>query len=100
MVAVNPVNYGKPFKLSCVEAIAASLFLAGFEEDSKILLSHFKWGVSFLDVNNDVFSLYQQCQTSEEIKIKEIQFLDEEKNKKINNIGFNDIVFSDNEEIE
>lgn len=98
MVAVNPVNYGKPLKLSCVEAIAATLFLAGFEDDSKKLLSHFKWGVSFLDVNKDVFSLYQQCKLSEEIKIKEIEFLEGEKNKKLNNIGFNDIVFSEDEE--
>ena len=32
MVAVNPVNYGKIFKLSCAEALAAGLFLIGYKE--------------------------------------------------------------------
>ena len=32
MVAVNPVNYGKVFKLSCAEALAAGLFLVGHRD--------------------------------------------------------------------
>ena len=59
MTAVNPVNYGKAYKLSCVEAIAATLFLGGFYDETDFVLSHFKWGKSFLDVNKELFDNYQ-----------------------------------------
>ena len=35
MLASNPVNHGKPFKLNCAEALAASLLLGGFHEEAR-----------------------------------------------------------------
>lgn len=99
MVAVNPVNYGKPYKLSCVEAIAASFKLAGFHDDADFILSHFKWGSSFLDVNRDVFNLYDKSNSSDELRQIEEKFLhDENEERKKKKIGFEDIHFSDEEE--
>jgi hypothetical protein len=44
LIAANPINYGKPCKLSCVEAISAAMFIAGLKEEAKFYLSKFSWG--------------------------------------------------------
>ena len=41
LLAANPVNWGKPGKLTTVEALAASLYLMGRVEQCKELLSKF-----------------------------------------------------------
>lgn len=51
LVAANPVNYGKPFKLNCVEALAASFYICGLDEYGDQLLSKFSWGHSFFNLN-------------------------------------------------
>ena len=51
MLAVNPVNYGKPYKLSCAEAIAATLLLTGYAEEAVEVMNKFKWGLPFFNVN-------------------------------------------------
>ena len=71
MVAVNPVNFGKKFKLSCVEAIAAALFLLGKKEQADYILSKFTWGENFFKINKDAFDLYENCITSDELKVAE-----------------------------
>lgn len=51
LLATNPVNYGKPWKLNCVEALAAAFYITGYEDYGRRLLQDFGWGDSFWRVN-------------------------------------------------
>ena len=51
LIAANPVNYGKPYKLTCVEAVAATFYICGFDEQANDMLDKFGWGHSFWEMN-------------------------------------------------
>jgi pre-rRNA-processing protein TSR3 len=61
LIAANPVNYGKPSKLSSVEALAAAFYLLCEEETARELLSIFKWGAHFLELNSELLQDYTSC---------------------------------------
>lgn len=67
MLAVNQTNYGKPWKLNCVEALAAAFYITGFDSYAEILLSQFGWASSFWKVNKPFLERYQLCKSSEEV---------------------------------
>ncbi|KAF6258189.1 hypothetical protein COO60DRAFT_1639335 [Scenedesmus sp. NREL 46B-D3] len=66
-VAANPVNYGRPCKLSCAEALAAALYLCGLKEESHGIMARFKWGHSFFSTNAELLEAYSQCNTAGEV---------------------------------
>ena len=74
LLAGNPVNYGHPFKLSSVEAVAGSLFLMHFEEQAKRILSKFKWGMTFLTLNELPLKDYSLASSEAEILSVEHQY--------------------------
>lgn len=67
LVAANPINYGRPCQLSCVEALSAALFICGEEETANLLLGKFKWGHAFLSLNWELLKAYSECQNSADI---------------------------------
>lgn len=72
LVAANPVNYGKPFKLSTVEALAAGLIILGEREQAELILSKFNWGHVFLKLNQEPLQEYAAAKDSTEVvKIQE-----------------------------
>lgn len=82
LIAANPINYGRPCKLSCVEAIAAVLFICGFESEAKFYLSKFSWGHSFLELNEELLGRYKECKSSEEVLDVQKKYLEESQNAK------------------
>ena len=68
LVAANSVNYGRPWRLNCAEALAACFFICGHEDWAHEVLAHFSYGEPFLEINAQLLKRYAACADEEEIK--------------------------------
>lgn len=67
LVAANPVNFGKPFQLTTVEALAAGLIILGCRDHAERLLGKFTWGETFLELNDEPLRRYAACEDSRDV---------------------------------
>ncbi len=67
LVAANPVNYGKPFKLTTLEAFASALYILGEKEHAKDILNIYKWAPHFLELNKQPLEEYRRAKNSKEV---------------------------------
>jgi pre-rRNA-processing protein TSR3 len=75
LVAANPVNYGKPTKLSTAEAAIAALYITGFKEQAHEIANVLKWGPNFIILNLELLDAYSECKDSAEIIEIQEQYL-------------------------
>lgn len=87
LVAANPINYGKPCQLSCVEAIAAAMYITGMKQEAIWYLSKFSWGHAFIELNIELLDKYSECKDSKEILEVQNKFLEEARTEKLSRLN-------------
>ncbi len=81
LLAANPVNWGKPSKMTTAEALAASLYLIGKDEQARNLLSAFRWGEQFFILNKEPLEAYRDAKSSSELVDLQFEFFDIPRNE-------------------
>ena len=76
LVAAHPVNFGRPMRLTTVEAFAAAASILGERETAERLLAKFTWGETFLELNAEPLERYAACADSAEVVAVQREYLD------------------------
>jgi pre-rRNA-processing protein TSR3 len=77
LLAANPVNYGRPFMLSSAEAFVAALYIMGYREQALEVAAKFKWGDTFLTLNQEPLDAYAAAKDSADVIRIQSEFMPE-----------------------
>lgn len=61
LVASNPVNFGKPWRLNSAEAVLASLIIMGQDEQAELFMPRFNWAPTFVTMNRELLDAYREA---------------------------------------
>jgi pre-rRNA-processing protein TSR3 len=75
LVAANPTNYGRPCILSTAEALAATFYIVGLKDNAIQIMSRFKWGPHFLELNHELLEEYSLARSSQEVVKIQSEFI-------------------------
>ena len=75
-LAANPVNWGKPGKLTTIEALAAATYLIGNNQQAFDLLGGFRWGHRFIELNQEPLDEYSLAKSSKELVELQFEYFD------------------------
>ncbi len=75
LLAGNPVNFGRPMRLTTVEAFAAALSILGEPDAAEGVLSKFTWGETFLELNAEPLRRYADCADSTAVVAVQEEYL-------------------------
>lgn len=76
LLAANPVNWGKPGRLTTAEALATVLYLVGRREQAAEVLGAFRWGQRFFELNQEPLDAYADAKSSAELVSLQFEFFD------------------------
>ncbi|KAK3319810.1 hypothetical protein B0T19DRAFT_433078 [Cercophora scortea] len=75
LVAANSVNYGKPWRLNCVEALAAAFAICGHADWARAVLAPFSYGEAFMEINATLLKKYAACEDAPGVKKAEEEWM-------------------------
>jgi len=81
LIAANQTNYGRPWRLNCVEALAAAFAICRHRDWAEEILSTFSYGRAFLDINDAVLKRYAAAEDEEGVKKAEAEWLEKIENE-------------------
>lgn len=79
LLAANPVNWGKPGRLTTAEALASVLYLMGRKQQATQVLGAFRWGPRFFELNQEPLDAYAAASSSSELVELQFEFFDIER---------------------